>query len=112
MSNYLLSAPVQPVQPIQPVQHVPYVNKPLYNNDEEDTTQDTTQDTTIMVSCKDSTGKYIYFIFHIIMALVAVFLTWKCNNGKFNVLSFIIALLFPYVYIIYILATRGTCDRF
>jgi hypothetical protein len=67
--------------------------------------------TNIVINCKNTTGKYIYMVFHIIMAFVAIYLSWKCNNGKFNLLSFLIALFFPYIYIIYILATRGTCDR-
>lgn len=80
------------------------------NNDNNDTSKD--KDTNILVVCdnNNNTGKYIYIIFHIIMSFVAVYLSWKCN-GKFNLLSFIIALLFPYVYIIYILASKGTCDR-
>ncbi len=69
--------------------------------------------TNVLVNCKDSdsTGRYIYMIFHIIMAFVAIFLSWKCNGGRFDLLSFLIALFFPYIYIIFILATRGTCDR-
>ena len=58
---------------------------------------------------KDDTGRYIYLCFHIMMSFVAIFLTWKCNSGKFDLISFIIALFFPYIYIIYILATRGMC---
>ena len=58
---------------------------------------------------KDDTGRYIYLCFHIMMSFVAIFLTWKCNGGKFDLLSFIIAIFFPYIYIIYILATRGMC---
>jgi hypothetical protein len=58
---------------------------------------------------KDDTGRYIYLCFHMMMSFVAIFLTWKCNGGKFDLLSFIIALFFPYIYIIYILATRGMC---
>ena len=77
------------------------------NNDDESYVEDTN----VLVTVKDSTGKYIYIIFHIIMAFVAIFLSWKCNNGKFDLLSFLIALFFPYIYIIYILATRGTCDK-
>lgn len=72
---------------------------------------DNSENTNILITYKDATGKYIYMIFHIIMAFVAVFLSWKCNGGKFDLLTFLIALFFPYVYIIYILATRGTCDR-
>ena len=77
-------------------------------DDDDEYSQDNTN---ILINYKDNTGKYIYMIFHIIMAFVAIFLSWKCNNGKFDLLSFIIAILFPYVYIIYILATRGTCDK-
>jgi hypothetical protein len=80
--------------------------KNIYINDEENT-----DNTNIIISYKDYTGKYIYMIFHIIMAFVAVFLSWKCNGGKFDLLTFLIALFFPYIYIIFILATRGTCDR-
>lgn len=54
------------------------------------------------------TGRYIYSIFHVIMSLVAIYLAFKCNNG-FDMGSFIIAFCCPYIYIIYILATKGTC---
>ena len=50
----------------------------------------------------------IYTIFHIIMALIAIYLSWKCNKG-FDLSSFIIALIFPYLYLMYIFATNGTC---
>jgi len=59
--------------------------------------------------CDESaTGRYIYSVFHSIMSLVAIYLSYKCNNG-FSFSSFFIAILFPYIYIIYIVATRGTC---
>ena len=57
----------------------------------------------------NNTGYVIYGIFHAILTLIAVYLTWKCNNGKFDLVSFLISLIFPYVYIIYVLATKGTC---
>ena len=66
-------------------------------------------DTNILISCNNDTGKAIYVVFHITMSFIAIYLSWRCN-GKFDLLSFLIALLFPYVYIIYILATRGTCS--
>jgi hypothetical protein len=75
----------------------------FYNEEDNDNTN-------ILINYKDSTGKYIYMIFHIIMSFIAVYLSWKCNGGKFDLLSFLIGLFFPYIYIIYILATRGTCD--
>jgi hypothetical protein len=42
------------------------------------------------------------------MSLIAIYLSWKCNKG-FDLTSFIIALIFPYLYIMYIFATNGTC---
>ncbi len=90
----------------QPNTMIPSHYMSKYDDDEH--LQEKTQ---IEVNCKDSTGKYIYLIFHIIMSFVAIFLSWKCNDGKFNILTFLIALFFPYIYIVYILATRGTCDK-
>ena len=57
---------------------------------------------------KAATGRYIYSVFHSIMALVAIYLSFRCNNG-FSLGSFFIALLCPYIYIIYVVATKGTC---
>lgn len=54
------------------------------------------------------TGRYIYSIFHTTMSLIAIYLSFKCNKG-FNLGSFMLACCCPYIYIIYILATRGTC---
>ena len=91
----------------EPTNYIKPVNK--YVDDEDNS--DNSDNTNILITCKDSTGKYIYTIFHIIMAFVAIFLSWKCNGGRFDLLTFLIALFFPYIYITYILATRGTCDR-
>ncbi len=55
-----------------------------------------------------STGRYLYMIFHSLMSMIAIYLSFRCN-GKFRFSSFIMALLFPYLYIIYVLATQGTC---
>ena len=60
---------------------------------------------------KAATGRYIYSVFHSIMALVAIYLSFRCNNG-FSLGPFFIALLCPYIYIIYIVATKGTCGIF
>lgn len=60
--------------------------------------------------CKDYSGYMIYGVFHAILTLIAVYLSWKCNGGKLDLLAFVIALFFPYIYIIFIFATRGTCD--
>jgi len=54
-------------------------------------------------------GNVIYFIFHVMLAFIAIYMSNKCNGGKFDLGSFIVALLCPYIYIIYILATRGSC---
>ena len=54
------------------------------------------------------TGRYIYSVFHLVMSLVAIYLSFKCNKG-FDMGSFVVAFCCPYIYIIYILATQGTC---
>jgi threonine/homoserine efflux transporter RhtA len=53
------------------------------------------------------------FIFHMIMTAIAIVLSFRCNNKSFDLVSFIFALFFPYIYIIYILGTRNlsqSCD--
>jgi len=56
----------------------------------------------------ENNGKYFYFVFHVILALLAIYLSYRCNS-EFRLGSFLFALFFPYIYIIYILATEGTC---
>lgn len=51
--------------------------------------------------------KTIYSIFHSIVAFFAIFLSFKCNRG-FSFVSFLIAIFFPHIYIIYIYATTGS----
>ena len=46
----------------------------------------------------NTTGRYIYIVFNILMSIVAIYLA-KCNG--LTVMNFLIALLFPYIYIIY-----------
>lgn len=62
----------------------------------------------VVIYQTSGTGRYVYSVFHLIMSLVAIYLSFKCNNG-FNFSSFIVAFCCPYIYIIYILATKGTC---
>jgi hypothetical protein len=53
----------------------------------------------------------LYMITHMIISFFAIYLSWRCNKG-FNLLSFLAALLCPYLYIIWVLATRGGCGLF
>lgn len=60
----------------------------------------------------DNNNRAIYGVFHMIMFLIAIFLSLRCNNG-FNLGSFLVAFIFPYIYIFYILITEydnGLCD--
>lgn len=50
----------------------------------------------------------IYSIFHTIIALFALYISWRCNNG-FNLPSVLVACCCPYIYIVYALVTRGGC---
>jgi hypothetical protein len=60
---------------------------------------------------KNNQYKLIYSIMHIIISLFAIYLSWKCNDG-FDLMSFIVALMCPYLYIVWALATRGGCGIF
>jgi hypothetical protein len=53
----------------------------------------------------------LYMITHMIISFFAIYLSWRCNKG-FNLFSFLAALLCPYLYIIWVLATRGGCGMF
>lgn len=63
-----------------------------------------------IVRINPAIGRYIYSTFHSIMSLVAFYLSFKCNKG-FAFGPFLVACCCPYFYIIYILATRGTCSN-
>ncbi len=56
-----------------------------------------------------SPGRYMYSVFHTIMSLVAIYLSFKCNKG-FEFGPFLVACCCPYIYIIYTLATKGICN--
>lgn len=60
-----------------------------------------------------SIGKIIYSIFHILMTALAIILSFRCNNKSIDAGSLIIAIFFPYIYIIWVFATkdlRAQCD--
>ena len=60
--------------------------------------------------CKsDSTRNSIFSIFHTLLVFTAIYLSFKCNKNDFNLGSFIMACCCPYLYITYVLATKGTC---
>jgi len=62
-----------------------------------------------IVTNPNSTGWQIYALVHFVAFLFALYLSFKCNNG-FHFLSFLAAFCCPWIYIIYILATRkGFC---
>jgi hypothetical protein len=61
-----------------------------------------------VVTVENGNGRYMYSVFHTIMSLVAIYLAFRCNKG-FEVGPFLVAAVCPYLYIVYILATRGTC---
>uniref|UniRef100_A0A6C0D9I9 Transmembrane protein n=1 Tax=viral metagenome TaxID=1070528 RepID=A0A6C0D9I9_9ZZZZ len=60
---------------------------------------------------KKSAGKQLYSIFHTIVALFAIFLSFKCNNG-FNLPSFLAACCCPTCYIVYAFAVKKGCNIF
>jgi hypothetical protein len=58
----------------------------------------------------------LYSITHMIIAIFALYLSWKCNqrNGlfKFNLVEFVFALFCPHFYIIWAVAMKGGCGVF
>ena len=62
----------------------------------------------IIVYEQPSASRYIYSVFHGSMSLIAIYLSFKCNKG-FDFGSFLVAICCPYIYIVYTLATKGTC---
>lgn len=56
----------------------------------------------------ETVGRYIYSVFHTLMSLAAIYLAYRCNKG-FELGPFLVACCCPYLYIIYVLATKGTC---
>ena len=57
---------------------------------------------------EQSKGKYVYSVFHTIMSIIAIFLSYRCN-GCFQWIPFLMALFFPYGYIIYIIIFKSQC---
>jgi hypothetical protein len=56
--------------------------------------------------------KYKFFyIFHLIIGLFAIYLSFKCNNG-FNLGSFLIALFCPVFYILYKFVVPHCVDNY
>jgi len=70
-----------------------------------------TNNTNNIKTKSDKCYKTIYTVTHIIISLFAIYLSWRCHSG-FNLVSFLAALLCPYLYIIWALATRGGCGIF
>lgn len=57
---------------------------------------------------KSTLYQTILSVFHMVMALYAIYLSFKCNEG-FHTGAFLLACMCPYVYILYAAATSGLC---
>ena len=65
--------------------------------------------TVIMIDADNKSVSYcLYGIFHTIMSIIGIYLSFVCNKG-FHLLPVLVAVLFPYPYLIYIIGTQGTC---
>lgn len=62
-------------------------------------------------SSQGSSGA-IYGIFHTILFFFALYLSFRCNNNKFNLGAFVFAYCCPHIYIIYQLTVNGACGMF
>ena len=71
---------------------------------------DKNKETFVVTNSAGRSGLAItYGMIHFLAFLFAIYLSFKCN-GRFSLGSFIVAFFCPWIYIIYILATRkGFC---
>lgn len=49
----------------------------------------------------------MYAYIHLFFAAFAIYLSFQCNKEEFNIGSLVISFFVPYIYIIYIAATKG-----
>ena len=78
-----------------------------YKSNNEMQKKNTTNPTIIITNNSDATS--IYGIFHSILSIIAIYLSVRCNQ-KINYTSIVIAIFFPYLYIIYsIIVHNGLC---
>jgi hypothetical protein len=62
----------------------------------------------VIVKSEPSPMRSFYSVFHTVIALFAIYLSFKCNNG-FAIGDFLIACCCPVLYIIYRAATSNFC---
>jgi len=71
--------------------------------------QQNTTATRVVVLQPASPMRSFYSVFHTVIALFAIYLSFKCNNG-FAIGDFLIACCCPVLYIIYRAATSNFCE--
>ena len=60
--------------------------------------------------CKRQMYNYFYSVFHVILSIAALYLSFKCTRNKGTgvmLLHFVIALFCPLIYILFIVATTN-----
>ena len=99
----------QQPQQTQPQQTQPQQTEPQLQQPQQQQLLNTLFSQVSQQECQQmGVGRQIYSIFHSLMAIVAIYMSYRCNNG-FHLGSFLIACTCPYIYVIYMVATRGTC---
>lgn len=58
--------------------------------------------------CKREMYNYFYSVFHVILTIFALYLSFRCNK-EINYFHIIVALFCPLIYILFMVATKGTC---
>jgi hypothetical protein len=73
--------------------------------------RDTSQNkVTVHDYSNQTTGRYIYSVFHSLLTISAIYLSVRCNGYKVS--SILIAFFCPYFYIIYsIIQYNGLCEK-
>jgi hypothetical protein len=70
----------------------------------------TNQNNEKKTSCSLCISDIIYSILYLIILIYAIYLSIKCNDG-FNFGSFLLALFFAPIYIIYHIAVENSCNN-
>jgi hypothetical protein len=94
-SNQVVTA--QPVAP-------PSVQNTVPSSSSNEPSPQNTQGIVSVMHKEPSPLRTIYAVFHMIVALFALYLSFKCNKG-FDLASFLMACCCPYIYIVYKFAT-------
>lgn len=51
----------------------------------------------------------LYYIIHIVVAFIAIYISYKCNGDRFKLFPVISSVFIPYIYLILMLFSNRQC---